>query len=63
MNDADNASKQASSESTKKNKGVIKGRDVQVEINVSFEESGLGCEKIVTFNRNEVCQTCDGSGA
>ena len=44
-------------------KGTIKGRDIQQTVNVSFEESALGCTKEVTFARNETCQTCDGTGA
>jgi molecular chaperone DnaJ len=47
----------------KKAKGVIKGRDIQEAVIVSFEESALGCEKDVSFARNENCVTCDGSGA
>ena len=36
-------------------KGTIKGRDVQLGVKVTFEESALGCDKEVTFNRNENC--------
>ena len=30
---------------------------------MTFEESGLGCEKEVSFTRNENCDTCGGTGA
>ena len=45
-----------------KAKGVIKGRDIQQSVTVSFEESALGCTKEITFSRNENCETCDGTG-
>ena len=48
---------------TRKGKGVIKGRDVQQNVTVSFEESARGCSKEISFARNENCQTCEGSGA
>ena len=51
------------SSSTKKTKGVIKGRDIEEEVKISFKESALGCSKDITFARNENCETCDGSGA
>lgn len=44
-------------------KGVIKGRDVQLDITLTFEEAALGCTKEVSYVRNEVCQTCDGTGS
>ena len=43
-------------------KGTIKGRDIQQTVNVTFEESALGCTKMISFARNETCQTCDGTG-
>lgn len=48
---------------SKRTKGVIKGRDVQEELTISFEESALGCSKQICFARNENCKTCEGSGA
>jgi molecular chaperone DnaJ len=42
---------------------VIRGRDVQKEITVSFKESALGCSKDIDFARNENCETCEGTGA
>ena len=48
---------------SKKAKGVIKGRDIQQNVAVSFKESALGCSKDISFARNENCGTCDGSGA
>jgi len=42
---------------------VIKGRDIQQDITVSFKESALGCSKDISFARNENCETCEGTGA
>jgi len=53
----------SSQSSAKKAKGVIKGRDVQMSVTISFKESALGCSKEVKFARNENCETCEGSGA
>lgn len=53
----------SSTTTTKKAKGVIKGRDIQQNVTVSFQESALGCTKDITYARNENCETCDGSGA
>ena len=36
-------------------KGTIKGRDIQQTVNVTFEESALGCTKLISFARNETC--------
>ena len=51
-----------SSNLNQKAKGVIKGRDIQQSVTVSFEESALGCTKEITYARNENCETCDGTG-
>jgi len=42
-------SKSSTSTSTK---GIIKGRDVQQNMTVSFTESALGCSKEISFARN-----------
>lgn len=39
------------------------GDDLQYRINLKFEEAIFGVEKEVKYNREEVCHTCDGSGA
>ncbi|HVM72369.1 MAG TPA: molecular chaperone DnaJ [Anaerolineales bacterium] len=40
-----------------------RGRDLQVHVDLTFEEAVFGVEKTVELNRNEVCGTCHGSGA
>lgn len=57
VNDTSSATSDA-----RRGKGIIKGRDVQQATTISFKESALGCTKEVSFARNEVCQTCDGTG-
>jgi len=40
-----------------------RGRDLQIAIDISLEESAKGVEKIITVPRYETCSTCSGSGA
>ncbi|SHJ45985.1 molecular chaperone DnaJ [Hathewaya proteolytica DSM 3090] len=40
-----------------------RGADMETSINLTFEEAVFGCEKEVTINRNEKCDTCGGTGA
>jgi len=40
-----------------------KGRDIEVSIDLSFEESIFGVKKTISINKNSVCKDCDGSGA
>ena len=60
---SETAQNTSSFSSNQKGKGIIKGRDIQQSVTVSFEESALGCTKEISFARNENCETCDGSGA
>lgn len=39
------------------------GDDLQVEINVTFEEAAFGCEKEITLNKSHTCADCNGTGA
>ncbi len=39
-----------------------KGRDIEVEIEITLEEVAGGCEKPITFMRYEVCSVCSGTG-
>ncbi len=39
------------------------GDDLQYSLNLSFEEAIFGTEKTVKYNREDLCQTCSGSGA
>lgn len=36
---------------------------LEISIAISFEESIKGCEKEISFNRNEMCTSCQGIGA
>jgi molecular chaperone DnaJ len=40
-----------------------RGRDLQVQVNLSFEEAVFGVEKTIEVSRNEICGTCKGSGS
>ncbi len=40
-----------------------RGRDLQIQIVLTFEEAVFGVEKEIEVTRNEVCGTCHGSGA
>lgn len=40
-----------------------RGADLQVRIEISLEEVARGAERTLTFQRNEVCNVCSGSGA
>ncbi len=40
-----------------------KGRDVFCQVSLSLVEAARGVTKTVEFNRQEVCGTCDGTGA
>ncbi|MCR4418569.1 MAG: molecular chaperone DnaJ [Clostridia bacterium] len=43
--------------------GPQKGADLQLDLDIEFEEAAFGCEKEVEVSREEVCTTCQGSGA
>ena len=40
-----------------------RGRDLQKEVTLEFEEAVFGVEKEIEFSRDEVCSTCNGNGA
>jgi molecular chaperone DnaJ len=40
-----------------------RGRDLQVHVELTFEEAVFGVEKTIEITRNEPCSTCHGSGA
>lgn len=42
---------------------VKKGRDIQTEISLSFEEAIFGIEKKIKLNKQSVCSICSGTGA
>ena len=43
--------------------GPTKGRDLNLSMDITFEESFLGVEKEITINRDETCGVCHGTGA
>ncbi|HSM70558.1 MAG TPA: molecular chaperone DnaJ [Anaerolineales bacterium] len=40
-----------------------RGRDLQMQITLTFEEAVFGVEKEIEFEREETCSRCDGNGA
>jgi len=40
-----------------------RGRDLQMQVTLTFEEAVFGVEKEIEFQREETCSRCDGSGA
>jgi molecular chaperone DnaJ len=44
-------------------RGPKRGRDLRVNLRISFEEAVFGCEKTVKIARNEKCSECGGTGA
>ena len=45
------------------NKKAKRGRDIQTEITISFEESVFGVKKTVELNKQSTCDICKGTGA
>lgn len=41
----------------------IDGEDIQVQINLTFEEAVFGCTKDIKVNKVEICSKCNGTGA
>ena len=39
-----------------------RGESIRMALAISFEEAAFGCEKSVTIDRTEPCDTCHGSG-
>jgi molecular chaperone DnaJ len=40
-----------------------RGRDLQMQVDLTFEEAIFGAEKEIQFEREETCSTCRGNGA
>ena len=49
--------------SSRQRTGPMKGDTLRASVTISFEEAAFGCEKEVTLDRVEQCETCHGSGA
>ena len=43
--------------------GPERGSDLEYTINLTFEEAVFGVEKEITIDRNEKCESCNGTGA
>ncbi|MCC8180390.1 MAG: molecular chaperone DnaJ [Planctomycetes bacterium] len=43
--------------------GVRAGASLKCRINITFEESATGTTKTINLRRNEICSTCQGTGA
>ena len=50
-------------QSARKNNGPRKGADLNLNMDITFEDAFLGVEKEVVINRNETCEHCHGTGA
>ena len=48
---------------TRRNNGPRKGADLNVNMEITFEQAFSGIEKEITITRNETCSNCHGSGA
>jgi molecular chaperone DnaJ len=42
---------------------VQKGASLRCQLSISFIESSVGCTKTIELSRQEVCETCNGTGA
>ena len=49
--------------SSRRNNGPRKGEDLNTTLDITFEESFLGVEKVITIARQETCEECSGTGA
>ena len=48
---------------SRRQNGPRKGADLNLNVEITFEQAFSGVEKEITVNRNEQCGTCHGSGA
>lgn len=46
-----------------RSQGPVQGNDLRYELRITFEEAAKGCEKSFEIYRNELCDSCKGSGA
>ncbi len=46
-----------------RSQGPMQGADLRYELRLTFEEAAKGCEKSFEIYRNELCDTCKGTGA
>lgn len=43
--------------------GPVRGRDLKVHLEITFEEAAFGVSKEIVINRDEQCDTCKGTGS
>lgn len=48
---------------TKRRRRPQKGANIQMGIDITFEDAAFGCEKEINVPKTETCKRCDGSGA
>lgn len=44
-------------------RGPSRGADLQYNLTISFEEAIFGCNKEISFNADDTCEVCSGTGA
>jgi molecular chaperone DnaJ len=49
--------------SHRRSRGAGRGRDLEYEIGISFEEAAFGAKKTINIPRQVACEACGGSGA
>lgn len=49
--------------SSRRRGGVRRGRDLEYEIEISFEDAAFGAKKTISIPRYEACSVCKGEGA
>ena len=49
--------------SHRRGRGSSRGRDLEYEVEISFEEAAFGAKKTINVPRNKACDGCGGSGA
>ncbi len=49
--------------SSRRQSGPRKGNDLNLNMDITFEQAFLGVEKEVIITRDDTCETCNGSGA
>ena len=43
--------------------GPARGFDLETQVELSLSEVAVGCDKIIEFDRKDMCDTCKGNGA
>ena len=49
--------------STQRSAEKEKGKDITIEVSLSFLDAAKGCSKEISYSRREKCKTCNGTGA